>query len=273
MKISRVLMALVLLLLSVASSSVARGGVIGMTTKASVAPNAFGSGSWAGFAANGMSSLGGSFGNVGDPNTTATAFVIAGQYINPGDVIVSNFDSWKGSAPGAFSPEFGNRLHFPVKIVGDGVTKFRLNDLAYNMTSGDGNVLGFAGNFAGLSYNGTTRSGIDFVDGIEGNGNDILYTSGNGLTPVDKIVYLGVGNAYDASFEPGATNQDKMNSVIDYINSLAPYHISCTYTMFAQDGVTPLAISSASVVVPTPGTCCLGILGALSVLGRRRRAA
>ena len=246
------------------------------TVRPSSAPNAFGSPSWATYAANALNSLGNGLGNIGDRNTDPTAYEIAGAYIEPGDVTVSGFSSWRGVAGPAspFTAEYGNRMHFGLSIVGGGTNpQFRLNDLAFNMASGDSaNSLVFSGNFAGLGYN-ANRYGVDFgADRVLGGGDDIVYTAGNGMSLVDKIVYVGVGNAFDATFEPG-TDQDKIDSVASYINSEGPFGIACTYTLYSPNG-DELGGSGAMVIVPSPGLASLALAaGTIGLTTRRRRAA
>ena len=267
--------ALLVLGVSLAGCASAAQAQLVMNVRPSSAPNVFGSPSWASYNTNALNSLSGNLGNIGNRNTDPTAYEIAGPYIDPGDVIVSGFSSWRGVAnsPAPFNAEFGNRLHFGLSIVGGGTNPmFRLNDLTFNMSSGDtGNSLVFAGNFVGLSYS-ATRFGVDFgANRVEGGGDDVIYTSGNGLSLVDKIVYVGVGNAFDATSEPGATNQDKMDSAIAYIVSEAPFDITCTYTMFAPNGTTVLGAGTGSVIVPTPGMVTLAFVGALGFIRRARQ--
>lgn len=181
--------------------------------------------------------------------------------------------------PAPFSGEFGNRLHFGLHIVAD--AQFRLSNLVFNLDSTDsGNTLDFAGTFAASSYS-ATRVGIDYVDGIKGNGNDIVYTSGTGTAPINELIYVGVGNAEDATFEPGATNQDKVDSVLAYINSEAPFEfdINMTYTLKNDAGAT-LGVGTSSVqvvssVVPEPtsmvGWGMFAVGAVYSKWSRRRR--
>lgn len=267
---------------SVVFSAVALLGVnapaqadISMTVYPSSAPNVFGSSSWNAYRLNALNSIQNGLGNIGDRNSDPTAYEIAGAKIDPGDVIVSGFNSWRGVAgPAApFNNEFGNRMHFGLHIVGGGANpQFRLADLAFNMSSGDSfNSLAFVGNFVGLDYS-LNRFGIDYgADRVLGGGDDVTYTTGNGLSLVDEIVYVGVGNAFDASFEVGMTNQDKLDSVIAYINNEGPFDISCTYTLNNPNGGF-LADGSGSVIVPAPGAAALLGLGGI-VASRRRRAA
>lgn len=247
-----------------------------MMVRPSSAPNIFGSPNWNAYNTNALNSLANNLGNIGNRNTDPTAYEIAGPVIQPGDAIVAGFSSWRGAAnpPAPFAGEFGNRLHFGLSIVGGGTNpQFRLNDLTFDMSSGDpGNSLGFVGDFVGLGYS-ATRFGIDFgANRVEGGGDDIMYTTGNGLTLVDKIVYVGVGNAFDATSEPGTTNQDKMDSAIAYIMSESMFDITCTYTMYAPGGVTVLGSGTGSVLVPAPGpTMGLVTMGAICLMRRHRR--
>jgi hypothetical protein len=241
----------------------------------SSAPNVFGSPSWNAYNTNALASIHGNLGNIGDRNTDPTAYEVAGAIIDPGDVTVAGFSSWRGVAgPAApFTGEYGNRLHFGLRVVGGGDNpQFRLNDLAFNMSSGDSfNSLAFVGDFVGLNYS-ATRYGIDYgADRMLGGGDDTVYTTGNGLSLVDEIVYVGVGNAFDATFEAGATDQDKLNSAMAYIYGEGPFDISCVYTINDPNGGF-LASGGGSVIVPAPGAVALLGLAGL-VAPRRRRAA
>lgn len=168
----------------------------------SSAPNAFGSPSWNAYAANALHSLEKGLGTTGDRNITPTAYEVLQDYFDPGDVMVTSFNSWRGVANPAvpFDNELGNRIHFGLHAFGDGgvdTTRFRLNDLTFAIDSSDG-LLGFSGDFVGLDFNGTTRYGIDWgADRVKGGGDDTIVTGpGSGMVPVDELVYVGVGNAY-----------------------------------------------------------------------------
>ena len=167
---------------------------------ASSAPNASGSPSWSGYAANALNSLANGLGNIGSRATVPTAYEIAGPIIKPGDVMITSFNSWMGVAgPLAppFDKELGNRMHFGLHAYGDGTSQFKLADLTFAIHSSDpDDSLLFVGDFIGYNYNGTTRFGVNWgPDRVKGGGDDIVYTSGNGTTLVDELVYVGVGNA------------------------------------------------------------------------------
>jgi len=236
-----------------------------MEVKPSSAPNVFGSPSWATYLSRGLNSLENGTGNDGSRLTDPAAYEILGSVVDPGDFVVSGFNSWRGVADPAspFDGEFGNRLHFGLHIVGD--TQFRLDNLTFNLNSTDsGNGLAFTGDFVGFNYS-AARVGIDYFDGIKGNGNDITYTSGSGTNLVNELIYIGVGNAFDATFEPGANNQDKMDNVLSYILGEAPFDISTTYTLL-DDDENVLAVDSASVTVgAVPELNSFALLGFVSV--------
>jgi len=247
-------MAVILLM---ASSTLAAS--ITLDVRASSAPNAFGSPSWAGYLANGMASLATGAGDIGDRETDPAAYHILGSTYEPGDVMVTSFPSWRGEAyPAApFSAERGNRLHFGLAAFGDGVTQFTLADVGYSMTSTD-SALDFAGTLAGTTFNGTTRIGVLYGgDGMLGGGDDVLVNSGEGdATLVDALFYIGVGNAYwpGGGPVPPGTEQAEIDSVIAYIlqNEI---EITGGYTILgntASVSLTPVPEPSTFALVGLP---------------------
>ncbi|MEN6332713.1 MAG: hypothetical protein ABFE01_00545, partial [Phycisphaerales bacterium] len=197
MKIRHIVLSAIAVQLSLAGMAAAG---ITLDIQPSSAPNASGSPSWNGYVVNALNSLEHGSGNIGDRSTNPTAYEIAGPVISPGDIAVTSFHSWCGevnpSAP--FANEYGNRLHFGLHAYGDGTTQFSLSELTFDMHTSDAwDSLAYSGDFVGYSYNGATRYGIDWgADRVKGGGDDILYTSGNGTTLVDELVYVGVGNAW-----------------------------------------------------------------------------
>ena len=204
--------------------------------------------------------------------------------------IVTGFASWNGSAnpTGAFAGEEGNRLHFGLDIRGNGTTQFDLNDLTFSINSTDpSDTLAFSGDFVGYDYNGTSRIGINWgPDRIPGTADDIVYTSGNGMTPVDEIVYVGVGNAWDAyDASPGATLQDKIDRIADGVwrdtsdgsnangpdySLPTPFYATGTYSL---DGATGSA-TVEFVPEPTGIVALLGLagMGLIGLVWRRKSA-
>lgn len=190
-----------------------------MRVGATPGPNAFSSASWAPHAQFGQFLLRylGECAGVLSPGLNPTAYrpLCSGLYM-PRDVMVTSFNSWWATEnPGApFGSEYGNRLHFPLVIEGDGslANKFSLSDVNFDLTSTDG-VLDYAGNLAGTTCNGTTRVCLDYgPDGIKGTPDDIVMINNEpDTTLMDALYYIGVGNAY----WPGAGNPGAGQGEID----------------------------------------------------------
>jgi hypothetical protein len=225
----------------------------------SSAPNAYGSPSWTGYTVNAMNSLHNSLGNIGDRDTSPTAYEILSGVVSPWDAAVTSFPSWRGEVnpPAPFQNELGNRLHFGLHAYGDGTSQFVLEDLTFAMHSSDaGDSLVFTGDFIGYSYNGTTRYGINWgADRTRGTGDDVVYMSGNGTTLVDELVYVGVGNGWWPS---GSDPQTAMDDYYAWVWANGPITVTTSYTI---QGIT----GSASVevaIVPIPSALLLGGIGA-----------
>lgn len=253
-------------------SSVASAG-ISIEVVASSAPNAFGSPSWGAYMANSLNSLELGLGNIGDRLTDPTAYEVAADIVDPSEFMVSSFNSWRGDASptGAFASELGNRMHFGLRAAGDGVMQFRLEDISFELVSSDpGNALGYAGDFVGLSYS-SARYGIDWgADRVKGGGDDTVYTTGNGATLVDEIIYVGVGNAFwPGGGDPDPSNpiggaQAAMDDSIAWVIGEAPFSMTATYTILGAVG------SDTITAIPTPGAAPM-LLGAVVMLTRRNR--
>lgn len=222
------------------------GATINVDVHASSAPNAFGSPSWAGYVVNALQALENNLSTNGNRATDPTGYEHAPSQIPPGEIAVSSFNSWRGvvSPAAPFNNEYGNRMHFGLHAYGDGATKFRLEDLTFSFHSDDPwDSLLFTGDFVGFNYS-STRYGIDWVDGIKGNGNDIVYTSGNGTTLVDEIVYVGVGNGWWPS---GGTPQDDMDDFFAWVASYGPINVSCAYSVLGFTGSDSVTLSQQIV--------------------------
>ena len=256
-------------------SSAARAEVV-MDVYASPAPNFSASPSWNGYLANALNSLENNLGNIGDRNLDPTAYEILpdGSGIGAEEIIVSSFNSWRGIAnpSSPFANEFGNRIHFGVHIVGDGSMRFRLEDLSFEMSSSDtDNLLGFSGNFAGGSYSGT-RIGIDYgADMMKGGGDDTIINSGAATQFVDELVYVGVGNALDASPFTGS-DQDRINQILSQIQSETKFDFTGAYSLSDSTGSSILAAGSTTItVIPEPTAFFALMVVSCAVSSRRRR--
>src|SRR5581483_10438616 len=163
-----------------------------VTVYPSIAPNIYGSPSWAGYLANAMTSLEAGSGPTGNPATDPTAYYTVNQIWANANV-ATDFPSWGGNASptGAFANELGNRLHFGLVIQGHG-TQFSLSNLAFAMHSDDPNdIFGWVDSFNSSDVYSATRVGY-----ITGTG---FVTSGSATQLVDALYYVGVGLAAPAS--------------------------------------------------------------------------
>jgi hypothetical protein len=235
----------------------------------SVAPNAFGSPSWAQYQQNAVDAIAGgstSFGTgaaqyVGLPN---------GAQLNVKDIVATGFESWRGvAAPNTpqYSGELGNRLHFGVKIDGQGA-QFSISQLSFVASSSDANnTLGFAYNAGDYDYSAGWVGHLKGGDNTLWTGDDVLITSGVNTQLVDGIASRGSGNAWPIySTDPGTTNQDKIDNVFSTwgLQPNSDIFFTGTYSLGAASGAATLDL------VPEPAS--LGLIGlAGAVLLRRQR--
>lgn len=260
-------------MLSSAAFAVAFPGIT-MDVVASSAPNGYGSPSWGGYAANALTGLENGLSSVGDRSTNPTGYEAAPAVVLPGEIEVTTFKSWRGQAnpTGAFAAELGNRMHFGLHAYGDGYSQFALNDLTFALHSSDiDDSLVYTGNFIGYSYNGTTRYGINWGDDrVKGGGDDTVYTSGNGTTLVDELVYVGVGNAWwpggdaaDPGNPPGG-GQAALDASFASLLAGGPINVTCSYSLPGATG------SDSVLVTPEPATVTMLVLAGLGMLGFMR---
>lgn len=250
--------------------------LLGMVTSASattihvtpwVAPNVFGSPSYASAEANAIQALFQgltTYGPVGPTQFNAQSNVTSAQ------VIVTNFSSWMGQAAPSvpYQSEYGNRLHFGLKIDGQG-QQFSISQMSFVMASSEpGNGLGW--NYVLGSYN----YGIGYQGVLKGLDNqlftpdDTFVTSGPNTQLVDGLVGRGSGNAFEALCT-GCTlaeQQAVINAVAGYPGS--DYTFTGTYTLGETIGSGSFAISA----VPETSTWVMMILGfaGLGIMAKRR---
>lgn len=247
-----------------------------------LAPNAFGSPSFAGAQANaitGMLAGGATTGSGPQQFTPQTAPV------NSAEVIVTGFNSWHGvTNPGvnfgpAFANELGNRMTFALFIDGNG-TQFSISQLGFSATSSDpGNWLGFSFPTGGYNY-GAGYQGILFgADGALGGGDDTFVTGGASSQLVDALVGRGSGNSFAAYCPPAPAVCDdaaQAAAIADVAAAFGPGTVDFTgtYTLAASltGGVLAQGEASFQIVtnsVPEPTSLLLVALG-VAALGASR---
>ncbi len=243
---------------------------ITIEVEASLAPNAFGSPSYAPYVNNAIQGLYlgvSSFGTVGMPDYYQR---ITGP-ISVKDNIVTGFSSWHGTAPGStfgapFANELGNRVLFGIDIRGNG-SLISIDQLSFNATSSDGNSLGFGFPIGSYNYSLDYR-GLQYgTDGIRGTGDDIWITSGPSSQQVDEIIGRGSGNAWAVyGTDPGATDQDKIDlmaaSIIDN-----PMGFTGTYSLGGFQGSDTVTLLPT---IPEPSSFALAGIGLAGLLMVRR---
>lgn len=262
---------LALLLLFGPAATVQAGPIL--TVYPNIGPNIFGSPYWTAYQTTAVAAIGTGAPTGGTPGTPAYYQVIS--VVSPGQVIVSSFPSWAGSASptGNFANELGSRLYWGLHILGNG-TRFYLTGLSNDMNSlNDPNNYWDFDNPAGSfnAFNAYTI-GIDYgKDVTKGGGDDTMRTSGTAVgILIDELVYIGVGNAFDAGFWPTGTNQQRLDQWIAYINStgLSFYNKYCLAWGEGENTCVETPITT-----PEPATIILlgAGLGLLAICRRRRR--
>lgn len=103
---------------------------------------------------------------------------------------------------------------------------------------------------------------------MKGGGDDMVYTSGNGMTYVDELVYVGVGNAFWPASPADGT--------AEWINSNVPW-IAASYCIKTEAGdeVCDGDRAVLAAELPEPSGIALLGLGALAMAAtssRRRQA-
>jgi len=260
-----------------AAPALVNAGTVTVTVLPSVAPNAFGSPSWAGYVSNAMTGLQTNQTTVGDRTVTPTGYTGGVTSVTAGQIEVTSFNSWEGNAnpTGAFQNELGNRLHFGLTVVSTS-QQFDLADVGFSITSNDvGDDLGYTGDLSGTDFSTGTRIGLSYgADGIKGTADDILYDAanpGSDTSMINELYYVGVGNAE----WPGGSDPDPSNPLlgqqgaIDAETQWIDSNISDITGSYTINFGTSTATGSADVAVtavPLPSAAGMG-LGMLGVFG------
>ena len=270
----------------IATAGQAQANLLTFEVIPAYAPNGPTSPNWTNYIVNGLAGIQQNM-DVGNRLVTPAAYERVAGPIAPEEIIYTTFNSWRGQAAPtplapAFAGEFGNRVHFGLHIVADTAMPFMLSDLTWSLDSDDiTDYFDQSGNFAAATYT-ATRVGIDYgVDGIKGGGDDIILNAGQaGTTPVNELIYIGVGDGFFAS-EPSALNpQDEIDTTLSDIYLGCGHPTGCSFdivgTYSLPDGAGGRISSSGTVtvnIVPEPSTALLTIAGGLlSLAGLRRRS-
>jgi hypothetical protein len=252
--------------------------VITMQVYAAEAPNAFGSPSYNGWAANAITAVEANQSSAGTPGTP-TYF----QEVTTGtdtSNIVTSFPSWNGGANpgGAFSSELGNRLTFILVAKDTTGPNISLSELTAVMSSSDpSNTFGFSTNWAnGNPISNYSANQIGLI--TTGPSSPSTITSGSPTQLVNELVVVGVGNALANT---GAGNpcsvlsgQAAVDCVKGQYDALIPFNITTTYSL-AGTGASGSASVAFVPDVPEPGTLALfgSAVAGLGLIGRRRKKA
>lgn len=231
-----------------------------------LAPNAYGSPSYAQWVDNAIYALQNDLSAYGTPGAPTYFEETSGPtpYL---DASVTSFPSWLGSInPGAvfgpaFGSELGNRPAFPLFIDGNG-SKFSISQLGFTAVSSDSaNALGFSWG-VGTYYN------AGYVGGII-TGNTITYVTGGLNTQlVDFLWGRGSGNALvSCGSTICLTPADQQADIYNTTSILDDQTFTGTYSIGAASG------SANFTFIPEPGTWGMILGAALVGLGciRRRR--
>jgi hypothetical protein len=202
--------------------------------------------------------------SIGDAERQPAAYRQVSRVFQ-GQLIITSFPCWYGvnQPPAPFSNERGNRLYFPLRILGNG-RKIRLANLTCKIDSGDAmEVMNYEGGYSASAYN-KHRVGIDYgPDGKRDTSDDVIYDNNQpGGVAVDEIIYTGIGIGVQSVDSKGAvTKRDKemehlMNSLLGTQQS---YDLKINYSLLDDDDTTTIATASTTVrVYPQPAHIQIG---------------
>ena len=243
-----------------------------------LAPNAFGSPSYATWASNSINcqEIGAtSCGTPGDPTYYQAQSTVTAQ-----EGIVTGFPSWKGDADpcttygSAFCNEYGNRMTFGLKIDGGG-QMFSISDLSFAAHSSDASdALGFAFGAGGYNYSDQYVGFLKGADGQLFTADDVKITSGPNTQQVDGLVGRGSGNSL-AAYCTGCTTaqrQQAINDTASYFDK--PTTFTGTYSLGQDSGSGTFNIMPMGAV-PEPATWAMMLLGfgGIGLMMRRKKKA
>jgi hypothetical protein len=262
--------------LTVGASSAYASSAVSITVSTTLAPNTFGSPSYAPWVQNAINAQDAGLSTLGAAGPTQFNTTGATMNVTASQGIVTGFNSWMGVADPAapYQSELGNRMSFSLVVNGNG-QQLEIDKLSFNATSSDaGNVLGFGFGEGDYAYS-SDYVGVDFgADGHLGGGDDTFITSGPANQLVDAIIGRGSGNSIAAlcvGCSP-ADQQAAIDAQAAYWTSPATFTGTYTYDNGATGSGT-FNIAAAGVPEPAAWTLMIVGFGAAGATLRRRKLA
>jgi hypothetical protein len=248
------------------TSAAGAAQAVTITVTPTLAPNAFGSSSFAPWAGNAFTALYNGQSSAGAPGTPS--YFQAQSNVQAKDLVVTNFSAWMGQAEpgGAFAGESGNRGHFGLSILGDG-QQFSISQLSFSATStdpGDLLGLGFAFPIGDYDYTGNYVGVLAGDDGIVGTGDDTFITSGLNTQLVDALFSRGSGNAVEGLCGPACTPAQEQAAIDAAVGKFGgqPFKFTGTYQLHGEgDAILAEGSGTFNVGIPEPSTWALSIVG------------
>lgn len=230
---------------------------------ASPAPNRHGAGvsltAYETWVSRALDSVENNRGNIGNPANDPGAFTII-RNAKPREFIVTANPSWRGVAEpqGAFANQQGNRLHFVLRVRGNGAVRFKFEDLSWDWWSNGGwftakrsmassPPTGYSAAFNRVDC--TYGYGYDWgADRVKGGADDVKVCNSD-TTLVDELIYVGagLGMAADTRYNRPVdypdvahlTVQDWLYTFCDYFNSEADTReVGMLFRIVGSDNVT-----------------------------------
>jgi len=249
---------IVLPLILLAFAMFANAGSYTIDVYATLGPNYWGSPSYNGFVDNVVYAMKNSLTSYG----SGTAAFNSITSVAPNQPIVSNFQSWQGTAPGAYAGELGTDLYFVLHIVGINA-QFSLSQVSWLGTTPDP---------TSVPYSYTTDN---YENDRRGYAGATEYKAGeSGTTQVNELIYVGEFMGWQAVVDSG---QAGLDSVASYLAGFAGQNITGKYTLWSPAGAAPsveIGSDQADVQfsgVPEPGTIALAAMGFAAMLFARRK--